>query len=271
MTTTEYLDLPHGRLAYELTGDPAGPVVICSPGMGDLRSTFRGLAERLAADGARVASVDLRGHGDSSSGWPDYSPAAVAEDLLALIRHLGGRTVLVGNSYSGSAAVIAAAREPQAVAGLVLAGAFVRDHPLTALQRLLLRLLAAPWLGRRLWTAAAWPSLFKRRPADFAERKAALRRNLAEPGRYAAVSAMATPGGHRATEPLLGRVHAPALVVMGGADPDFPDPAAEARCTADALGGGATVLTVDGVGHYPQAEAPEVMAPAVIELVRKVW
>lgn len=272
MTTTErYLDVQGGRLAYELTGDPAGPLVVCAPGMGDLRSTFRGLAERLAADGVRVATVDLRGHGGSSVGWPDYSPAAVAGDLLALIRHLGGRAVLLGNSYGGSAAVLAAAREPAAVAGLVLAGAFVRDHPPTPVQRVLLRLLRTPGLGRRLWVGAAWPSLFARRPADFTARKAELRRNLAEPGRYAAVSAMATPGGHRDTEPRLADVRAPALVVMGGADPDFPDPAAEARFTADALGAGGEVLLVDGVGHYPQAEAPEVVAPAVLELLRKVW
>lgn len=271
MTTTEYLDRPAGRLAYELTGDPGGPLVVCSPGMGDLRSTFRGLAERLATDGVRVASVDLRGHGGSSIGWPDYSPAAVAEDLLALVRHLGGRAVLLGNSYSGSAAVVAAAREPAAVAGLVLVGAFVRDHPLTAVQRLLFALLRAPGLGRHLWTAAAWPSFFKRKPADFAARRAELRRSLAEPGRYAAVSAMAAPGGHRATEPRLAEVRAPALVVMGTADPDFPDPAEEAGFTAGALGGGASVLMVDGAGHYPQAEAVEVVAPAVAEFARKVW
>ncbi len=270
MTTTQQLDRPGGRLAYEQTGDPRGPLVIASPGMGDLRSTFDGLAARLAAGGARVVTVDLRGHGGSSAGWADYSVDAVADDLLALNRHLGGRAVLVGNSYSGSAAVVAAAREPEAFAGLVLVGAFVRDHPPTAVQRLLLGLLRLPWLGRRLWTVAAWPSFFKRKPADYAERRAALRRNLAEPGRYAAVTAMATPGRHRATEPELARVHVPVLVVMGGADPDFPDPAAEARFTADALGGDATVLMVDGVGHYPQAEAVEVVAPAVAEFVRKV-
>ncbi len=78
MTTTEYLDLPDGRLAYERTGDQRGPLVVLSPGMGDLRSTFDGLAARLAADGARVVTTDLRGHGESSTGWPDYSPAAVA-------------------------------------------------------------------------------------------------------------------------------------------------------------------------------------------------
>ena len=72
MTMQRFLERPAGRLAYELTGDPAGPLVVCCPGMGDLRTSYRALAQRLAADGARVASVDLRGHGQSDVGWPDY-------------------------------------------------------------------------------------------------------------------------------------------------------------------------------------------------------
>ena len=267
-TTTRYLDLPDGRLAYDETGDPSGPLVICSPGLGDLRSTFDRLAAALAADGARVVTTDLRGHGESSAGWPDYSVAAVAGDLVALAGHLGGHAVLVGNSYSGSAAVVAAARAPEA--GIVLTGAFVRDHPPGLATRPQIALLRSPVLGRRLWTSLAWPSFFgKDKPADFAARKAELTRSLREPGRYAAVAAMMKPGRHRATEPLLGDVRVPALVVMGTADPDFPDPAAEARFTADALGGDATVLLLDGVGHYPQTEAPELVAPAVAEFVRK--
>src|SRR5215212_8394884 len=102
---TTYLDRPGGRLAYAVTGD--GPLIVLSPGMGDLRSTFDGLAARLAADGFRVVAADLRGHGDSSTGWGDYSVDAVAGDLLALIHANGGRGVLLGNSYSGSAAVVA--------------------------------------------------------------------------------------------------------------------------------------------------------------------
>jgi pimeloyl-ACP methyl ester carboxylesterase len=271
MTTMQFLDRPAGRIAYELTGDPGGPLVVCVPGMGDLSSTFRGLAARLAAAGAQVAAVDLRGHGQSSVGWPDYSPAAVAGDLLALVDHLGGRAVLVGNSYGGSAAVIAAGREPAAVAGLVLLGAFVRDSRRSLAQRLQVALIRRTRPGRALWTAVAWPSFFRRRPADFAERRAELKAALARPRGYEALAAMMAAGRHRDTEPLLGRVQAPALVVMGGADPDYPDPAAEARFTAGALGGPATVLMVDGVGHYPQAEAVDDVAPAVLELVEKTW
>jgi pimeloyl-ACP methyl ester carboxylesterase len=269
--TTSFLDRPTGRLAYELTGDPNGPLVVLSPGMGDLRSTFDGLAERLAADGAQVVNADLRGHGESSTGWDAYGVSAVADDLLALLHAHGGRGVLVGNSYSGSAAVIAAAREPEAVSGLVLAGAFVRDGERSVLQKGLFALFQRTFPGRPLWTAFAWPSFFKRRPANYPARKAELAANLKRPHGYDALARMTTSeGSHAGTEATLGRVTAPALVVMGSKDPDFPDPAAEARFTAEHLGGPAEVVMVEGVGHYPQAEALDEVAPAVAGFVAKL-
>jgi pimeloyl-ACP methyl ester carboxylesterase len=269
--TTSFLDRPTGRLAYELTGDPNGPLVVLSPGMGDLRSTFDGLAERLAADGAQVVNADLRGHGESSTGWDAYGVSAVADDLLALVHAHGGRGVLVGNSYSGSAAVIAAAREPEAVSGLVLAGAFVRDGERSVLQKGLFALFHRTFPGRPLWTAFAWPSFFKRRPANYPARKAELAANLKRPHGYDALARMTTDEGtHQHTTPLLPSVHAPALVIMGSKDPDFPDPAAEARFTAEHLGGPAEVVMVEGVGHYPQAEALDEVAPAVAGFVAKL-
>ncbi|HEV7657937.1 MAG TPA: alpha/beta hydrolase [Mycobacteriales bacterium] len=269
--TTNFLDRPTGRLAYERSGDPDGPLVVLSPGMGDVRSTYRELAAALAADGANVVTADLRGHGESSTGWDDgYSVSAVADDLLALLREHGGRGVLVGNSYSGSAAVVAAAREPQAVTGLVLSGAFVREHKASAVNAALFSLFTHTFPGRPLWTAYAWPSFFKRRPADFAARKAELKANLARPHGYDALAWICKEGSHAGTEQQLGRVQAPALVVMGSKDPDFPDPAVEARYTADSLAGPAEVMLVDGVGHYPHTEAADVVVPEVVAFVRKV-
>jgi pimeloyl-ACP methyl ester carboxylesterase len=76
-------------------------------------------------------------------------------------------------------------------------------------------------------------------------------------------------GTHRHTTPMLPSVHAPTLVIMGSKDPDFPDPAAEARFTADSLGGPTEVLMVEGVGHYPQTEAVTEVADAVAAFVAK--
>src|SRR5690606_16948675 len=85
---TEFLELGDGRIAYDVAGE--GPLVVMLPGLGDLRQEYRFLAPLLAQAGYRVATVDVRGHGESSVGWPRYDSVAVGQDLLALVDHLGG-------------------------------------------------------------------------------------------------------------------------------------------------------------------------------------
>ncbi|EFL37452.1 hydrolase, partial [Streptomyces griseoflavus Tu4000] len=123
---TEYLTVDDGVIAYEVAG--AGPLVVLAHGMGDSRAAYRAVIPRLVAAGHRVAAVDLRGCGESGTDWPDWSRAAVAGDLLALIRHLGGPAVLVGHSFSGGAATIAAAREPSLVSAVVELAPFTRKQ-----------------------------------------------------------------------------------------------------------------------------------------------
>src|SRR6059058_2207033 len=93
MTTTRYLDLPDGRLAYDDTGE--GPLVVCVPAMFDLRSEYRSLAPRLVSAGYRVVTFDLRGMGGSSATWPVYGSEPTGRDLLALLRHLNAGPALV--------------------------------------------------------------------------------------------------------------------------------------------------------------------------------
>jgi alpha-beta hydrolase superfamily lysophospholipase len=64
---TEFLEVADGRIAYDVTG--SGPLVVLSHGIGDRRQAYRFLAPKLAQAGYRVASADLRGHGESRLGW----------------------------------------------------------------------------------------------------------------------------------------------------------------------------------------------------------
>ena len=112
---TEHLTIGSESLAYDLEGD--GPLVVLAHGMGDSRRSYRFLVPGLVAAGYRVANVDLRGCGESSTGWDGYSRTDIAGDLVALVRHLGGPAVIIGQSISGGAATIAAATAPDLVAG----------------------------------------------------------------------------------------------------------------------------------------------------------
>ncbi len=266
---TQYLDRPGGRIAYDDAG--LGSLVLCVPGMGDLRQEYRFVAPRLVEAGYRVVTMGVRGHGESSVVWPDYSVGAIGEDILALVRHLdSGPAVLVGNSMVAGAAVWAAAEAPELVSGLVLVGPFVRDVEVGLAGKLLEKV--SPVLFADPWGAASWvryyTSLFPtRKPADFAEYRQALRTGLAQPGRPRALRAMIAASKAASAE-RLDRVAAPTLVVMGTKDPDFADPEAEARLVADRLHGKLELIA--GAGHYPYAEMPEATLPPVLAFLREV-
>lgn len=265
--TLLHLPRPGGTIAVEFVG--TGPLVVCIPGMGDLRSTFRHLVPALVASGHRVATMDLRGHGDSTAQFREYGDRATAGDVVALLDRLGEPAALVGNSMGAAAAVLAAAERPASARALILIGPFVRNTPTPLARRLAWRLaMARPWAAR-VWRMAL-PSLYAgTRPDDLAEHVARIAASMRRPG-HAAAFARTTRTSHADAEQALGQVRpgTPALVVMGAADPDFADPAAEARWVADRLG--ADVVMVPEAGHYPQAQRPDVVGPAIVAVLDRI-
>src|SRR5215471_18057653 len=141
------LDRPGGRIGYDVSSD--GPLVVCVPRMGELRGVYRFTVLALAAAGLRAATMDLRGHGDSDATFASYDDVAAGSDALALIEHLGGPAVLIGNSMGAGAGVWAAAEQPGQVAGLALVGPFVRNPKISPLMRWAFRLaMSGPWAAR---------------------------------------------------------------------------------------------------------------------------
>ncbi len=264
--STSFLDVPGGRLAYSDIGD--GPLVIAVPGMGDLRSTYRFLAPKLVAAGYRVISLDVRGHGESSVRWDDYSVGAVAADILALADALdAGPAHLIGNSMAAGAAVIAAARKPEAIRSLTLVGPFVRDMmPPWVMSALFGPLMLEPW-GPALWRMLYKKAFPARLPDDFDAELARRDANLAETGRFAALRRMLLASKSE-SERRIPDVAAPVLVLMGSRDSDFPNPANEARHVAGLLNG--RVAMIDGAGHYPQAEMPDAVAAQLVPYLASV-
>jgi pimeloyl-ACP methyl ester carboxylesterase len=264
-STTCYLGRPEGRIGYDVAGD--GPLVVLVPGMGDLRAGYRFLAPALRTAGYRVACTDLRGHGDGDNTFTSYGDEDTAGDVVALIEELGGPAVVVGNSMGAGSAVLAAARRPELVSGLVLVGPFVRDAAVRTVQRAALRVAMAP-----LWAALSWksylPKLYAgRRPADFGEYRDQVVASLRRPG-YARAFSRTTRTSHAPAEARLAGVTAPALIVMGELDPDFPDPRAEADWIAHALR--AQVVMVPEAGHYPQSQRPDITTSAALRFLETV-
>src|SRR6516162_8521777 len=217
---TEFLDVPGGRIAYEVTG--SGPLVVLSHGIGVRRQDYRFLAPMLAQAGYRVATADLRGHGESSMGWASITRTDIAGDLAALIGQLGGPAVIVGHSISGGAATIAAATRPDLVAGIVEINPFTREvhYSLGGLLRVrryrrCLFLLGGTQLFRSRGLFMRYLDLaYPARPADYPGYMAALAAKLREPGRMAEFmnTFKSTPAD---AEKQLPNVRCPALVIMG--------------------------------------------------------
>lgn len=271
---TEYLAVDGGTIAYEVAG--SGPLIVLAHGMGDSRAAYRAVIPPLVAAGHRVAAVDLRGCGESSVGWSAWSRTAIAGDLLAVIRHLGGPAVLVGHSISGGAATIAAAQEPSLITAVVELAPFTRkqsirlgDLRVKRFRRGMLRLLGAGAFGSvPLWRSyldVAYPGAKR---ADWAERLGRIDSRLREPGRMKAMQGMGRSAPADAGA-QLGDVRCPVLVVMGTLDPDWADPHAEGSAIVDALPSGLGRLEmIEGAGHYPHDQFPDQVVSLMLAFLR---
>ena len=109
---TQFACVPDGRLAYDVAGAGDPPMIFVHGWCCD-RSYFAPQVTHFSGSHA-VATVDLRGHGESSA--PDPSPGAydiavLADDVLAVATAAAlQRPVLVGHSLGALIGLVCAAR-----------------------------------------------------------------------------------------------------------------------------------------------------------------
>jgi pimeloyl-ACP methyl ester carboxylesterase len=135
--------------------------VICLHGAFSGGATWDALRARLTADGHRVETPDLRGHGDGPRG-SDRSLRAFRDDVLALIGD--DEVLLVGHSLGAHVATLVALAVPGQIRRLVLEEPPMPPVPPT--RRTALHLVAARLRGRRFDPRTAWAAIRAlRRPA----------------------------------------------------------------------------------------------------------
>src|SRR5687767_6259402 len=120
----EYAEVNGINLYYETHG--AGrPMILLHGGLGSgemFGPTLPTLAERHL-----VITVDLQGHGRTADIDRQIDIALMADDIAALIDHLGlDRPDLVGYSLGGWVALHTAAKHPDKIGRLVVASANIR-------------------------------------------------------------------------------------------------------------------------------------------------
>jgi pimeloyl-ACP methyl ester carboxylesterase len=244
-------------IAYERFGE-GPPLILIGGAFNDRGSPVAGvpLAQALTA-GRSVYAYDRRGRGDSGDTAP-YAPHRELEDLGALIDEAGGHAALFGHSSGGGLALAAAA------AGLGVTRLAVFEPPYTtpspevsetgALAREIERLVAAGERGEAV-------ELFQRSigiPAEVVEqlRHAPFRPALDAIAHTLAYD-LAVMGTGVVPTDLLGKIHVPTLVVVGG---DSPEPLQVAARGVVAVVDGADLAVLDGADH---SAGTDVLAPVL--------
>nr|WP_068692040.1 alpha/beta hydrolase [Thermobifida halotolerans] len=256
-----------------ITGREDGPVVMLAHGFGCDQNMWRLVAPALA-ENARVVLFDYVGAGDSDlSAWSRQRYSSLdgyADDVLEICRELDlRRVVLVGHSVSAMVGVLAALREPERFAGLVLLTPSPRytddDGYRGGFSEAdideLLESLDSNYLG---WSAATAPMIMGTpdRPELEEELTSSFCRTDPEIARVFAHATFRSDN----REDLPG-VTAPTLVVECAQDVLAPP---EVGAFVHASIPGSRLVTLDATGHCPQLSAPEPTARAIASFVAEV-
>jgi esterase len=232
-------------------GDPAAQPLVILHGLFGTLDNWQTLARRWADEaGLRVISVDLRNHGRSFHS-PEHSYALMAQDVLALLDHLGldpARLTLLGHSMGGKVAMTLALGYPARLARLIVLDIAPRfsdmehqdDSTIQNRQQAEAALLPRiPQLGVRQFLLK---NLYRREDNSFAWRinLPALVENLAAVGEEIS-----------SAQPFL----KPTLFIRGGKS-DYIT-AEDKLHSIPALFPNSQVATVPDAGHWVHAEKPD--------------
>ncbi len=252
--------LPGVRVWYSDTGGRGVPVVLMHAATGSSRVWEYQLPAFRAA-GYRVIAYDRRGWGRSEIDPAGPQPGTAADDLLALIDHLGiDRFHLVGTAAGGVASVDFMMSFPRRLRSAVIASSIggVQDEEYLE-------------LGRRLR-----PPEFTAMPAELREVGPSYRAgNTDGTRRWIELEHMSRPSGptapaqrfrNRVTLASLEGVTVPTLFITGGADMFAPPPVM--RMMADRIKKSEFVVVPDA-GHSAYWEDPDVFNRAVLAFLRK--
>lgn len=262
------------------------PLVLVLHGFPDTAWSFLDLLQRLADAGYRAVAPAMRGYAPSEIPEDgDYSIPTLGQDVLALIEHFGAdRAYLVGHDWGAVAAYSAAALRPDRVRAIVTAAV---PH----LRRFLLRMSRAQiaashyiwkfqvpfWAERRIaeddqaWLvdlARSWSPGWI--PGD--DYLVPLKANFSDPARAAAAinyyrALPKTLFRRVAWQFLLAPITVPARVIRATGDGCIlPGSFTESE---HLFGGSYELVTLDGVGHFMNLEAPDCFADAVLDFLKR--
>jgi len=256
-----YAELPGVRLWYLDSGGAGAPVVFLHAATGTTQAWEHQIRPFVAA-GYRFIAYDRRGHGRSIVDKTAPQPGTAADDLQALMGHLGvDRFHVVGTAAGGIASLDYALAFPQRLRSLVVANSIggVQDEDYLA-------------LGRRIRPAPQFDAL----PADFRELGPSYRAaNPEGTRRWNELERLSHPDGsapappptrNRLTFQRLETIRTPTLLLTG--DADLWAPPAVMRLLAAHIMHAETAIVPDS-GHSAYWENPEAFNRLVLAFIGK--
>jgi pimeloyl-ACP methyl ester carboxylesterase len=266
-----------------------GPLVLFVHGFPQFWWTWRDQLTAFAEAGYRAVAMDLRGFGGSDKTPRGYDPTTLTRDVIGVIKALGEpNAAVVGHGWGASLGWTAATFRPKTVRRLVVVGAahprrlrsallsdrtqiaasahiYAAQRPVAA-EKALLR-SGGSLVGRYLenWSGPLWPT---------PEVSARYEKAMLVPGvahcsleyyRWL-IRALPRPDGIRYYQRMRVPTDVPILHLHGALDSTV--------LTTTARGSGQHVNSsyrwrlLDGVGHFPQEEAPDVFNAEVLNWLR---
>lgn len=250
-------------LNYRETG--AGHPLLLLMGFGDSLDAWSNQIPAFSAK-YRTIALDHRGTGESEAPPGGYSIPQFADDAMGLLDRLGvERAHVLGYSMGGRVGQDMAARYPDRVSALVLAASAARANPLNVYS-----LRASAWLYEThgAEAAAAFGPLISFTHAYFDDHldrlSDALGKPAADPMKPHAYRGHVSAIENHDSTPLLGRIAAPTLVLIG--DREWLNPMSDQLAMLDGIPN-AELRVLENGGHGFLWEIPDAFNEAVIEFL----
>lgn len=244
------LERPWGTLSYLDEG--SGPLVVLLHPLSEAGELWRRLIDELTPQ-FRVIAPDARGHGASRWDGKPFSVPDLADDVAALVEHLGaGPARVAALSMGGCTAVALAVRHPGLVHSLVLADTTADYGPgkAAAWGERADKAVMVPREKQLTFQVDRWfsPRFIEQDPAEV-ERVSRIFTDTDSQAHAAACRAL----GSYDDSARLGEITAPTLVLVGEEDYATPPAMAEALHAGIA---GSQLQVLPDVRHLSLVESP---------------